>query len=66
MSKKDSGLNAKITDLKFMIDWFYSDDFSLEEVTDRYKRTLELAKTVEKDLEDLKNEITILSEKFSE
>ncbi len=58
-------LNQKIEQLDSAVEWFYSDEFKLEEATEKYKNTLELAKEIEKDLSDLKNEIEVLSEDFS-
>lgn len=66
MSDKDNPtINQKIDQLKHAVEWFYSDDFSLEQATDKYKSTLSLAKEIEADLNSLKNEIEVLSEDFS-
>lgn len=64
MSEKLS-LNQKIAELDTRVEWFYSDDFKLEEATERYKSAVKLAKDIEKDLAELKNEIEVLSEDFS-
>jgi exonuclease VII small subunit len=37
----------------------------LEEATSRYRDAVKLAKEIEKDLDELKNEITVLAEDFS-
>jgi exonuclease VII small subunit len=58
-------LNQKIEQLDSAVEWFYSDEFKLEEATENYKKTLDLAKEIEKDLDNLKNEIEVLSEDFS-
>lgn len=58
-------LNQKIEELNTEIEWFYSDDFKLEEATGKYKESVELAKEIDKDLDELKNEIEVLSEDFS-
>lgn len=58
-------LNQKIANLDQQVDWFYSDDFTLEQAVDNYKNALNLAKDIEKDLKNLKNEIEVLSEDFS-
>ena len=47
------------------MEWFYSDDFKLEEAAAKYKDAVELAKEIEKDLSELKNEIEVLAEDFS-
>ena len=63
--KESKTLNEKITDLDTKVEWFYGDDFKLEEATDKYKETLTLAKEIETDLNNLKNEIEVLSEDFT-
>ena len=63
--KEEKTLNQKITDLDNKVEWFYGDDFKLEEATEKYKDTLTLAKEIETDLNNLKNEIEVLSEDFS-
>ena len=64
MSEKMT-INQKIEQLDNEVEWFYSDEFKLEEATERYKAAIKLAKEIEKDLGELKNEIEILSEDFS-
>lgn len=63
--KEEKTLNQKITDLDNKVEWFYSDDFKLEEATGKYKETLTLAKEIEEDLNNLKNEIEVLAEDFT-
>jgi exodeoxyribonuclease VII small subunit len=61
----EMSLNQKIAKLDEEVEWFYSDDFRIEEAVEKYKGAVELAKEIEKDLESLKNEIEVLSEDFS-
>lgn len=61
----EKNLNGKIKELDEQIEWFYSDDFKLEEATGKYKKAAELAREIEADLKDLKNEIEVLAEDFS-
>ena len=58
-------LNEKIAELDSQVEWFYSDDFQLEKAIDKYKSALALAKEIEGDLTELKNEIEVLTEDFS-
>lgn len=58
-------LNQKITKLDGEVEWFYSDEFKLENAAEKYKSAVVLAKDIEKDLKELKNEIEVLSEDFS-
>ena len=65
MAEEKLNLNQKIEKLDGEVEWFYSDDFKLEEATAKYKEAVALAKEIEKDLEGLKNEIEVLAEDFS-
>ena len=58
-------LNQKIQTLNDQIQWFYSDDFSLDSAEQNYESALKLAKEIETDLADLKNRITVLSRDFT-
>ncbi len=64
MSEKKN-VSDKIEDLKKGVDWFYSEDFKLEEASTKYKDLTKLAKEIEKDLAEMKNEIKIIEEDFS-
>lgn len=64
MTEKIS-LNQKIAELDKQVEWFYSDEFKLEQAVENYKTAVKLAKEIEKDLVELKNEIEILNEDFS-
>ena len=55
----------KINELEQATDWFYSDDFKLDEAADRYKQATVLAKEIEKDLKELKNKIEVISKDFT-
>ena len=57
-------LNQKIEKLDAEVEWFYSDDFKLEDAVKRYKEAVKLAKEIEEDLSKLKNEIEVLSKDF--
>ena len=58
-------ISEKIDDLKNGVEWFYSDEFKLEEASEKYKDMTTLAKEIEKDLENLKNDIKVIEEDFS-
>lgn len=63
--KEEKTLNSKIKELDQHIDWFYSDEFNLDETEARYKDTMALAKELGSDLNELKNKIEILTEDFT-
>ena len=64
MSEKKT-ISQKIEELDKSTEWFYSDDFNLDEAVEKYKEAIEVAKELQKDLDDLQNEIEILTEDFS-
>ncbi len=63
--EKDLTLNQKIENLDEQVEWFYSDNFKLDEAVEKYKEAIKLAKNIEKDLNELKNEINVIAEDFS-
>lgn len=65
MAETKQNLNDKITELDNQVEWFYSDEFQLDKAVEKYKSALSLAKEIEKDLSELKNEIEVLTEDFS-
>ena len=65
MSDNKQTINYKIEKLDENIEWFYSDDFSLDAAVEKFRQTVELAKEVDKDLAKMKNEIEILAEDFT-
>ena len=58
-------INEKINKLNNQVQWFYSDDFNLDQAENRYKESIDLAKEIETDLEELKNKIEIIDKEFS-
>ncbi len=62
---KSKSISEKITKLKTGVDWFYGDEFKLEEASERYRKLTALAKEIEQDLNEMKNEIKVIAEDFS-
>ena len=62
---ENKSLNQKIAELDEKTEWFYSEDFKLEEAPEKYKEAIALAEDARKDLEELKNEIEVLAQDFS-
>jgi len=60
-----NSINAKINELSEQTQWFYSDDFSLDQAAEKYRKAISLTKEIEEDLDKLKNEIEILSKDFT-
>jgi exodeoxyribonuclease VII small subunit len=64
MSKNDKTIQEKMNQLSELVAWFESDEFELEAAIEKYKTAETLAGDIEKDLSELKNEITVLKTKF--
>ncbi len=64
MSKNDKTIQEKMNQLSELVAWFESDEFELETAIEKYKTAEALAGEIEKDLSELKNEITVLKTKF--
>lgn len=64
MSESKKTLNQKIEQLNTEVEWFYSDEFKLDEAISKYEEAVKLAEEIEKDLNELKNKIEVLKEKF--
>jgi exonuclease VII small subunit len=64
MSSTNKSISDKTAELTKMVEWFDSDDFTLEAALDKFKQAEKLATDIEKDLLSLKNEIQIVKQKF--
>lgn len=62
---KDLTINQKLEQLDQQIEWFYGDEFSLEEATQRYQEAALSAKEIEANLNEIKNQIEIIDRDFS-
>lgn len=54
------------TELEAIIAWFESDEVDIDKAADQYARGLELAKEIETRLQETKNTIIKLKQKFDE
>ena len=64
MLKSDKTIQEKMNELNDMVQWFQGDDFVLEEAVGKFKAADALASSIDEDLTALKNEITVLSQRF--
>ncbi len=64
MSQVNKSIQEKTEQLTKLVEWFDSDDFSIEEALDKYKIAEKLANEIESDLLLLKNEIQIIKKNF--
>lgn len=55
-------ITEKLSQLDAEVEWFYSDDFSLDQALDKYQAAVKLAKEVGKDLTEMKNKVEVLED----
>lgn len=66
MSKADKPtINNKINQLHEMTEWFYGEEFQLDQATDKYQHAVNLTKEIEKDLQELKNKVEVIDKDFT-
>lgn len=65
MSKEKNSLSTKMAQLDELLAWFDGDDFEIEAAMDKFAEAKQLADEIEKELDDMKNTITVLDEQFS-
>ena len=65
MSQNDNKtITQKMNELTELVAWFESDEFEIEKALDKYRDAEKLAAEIEHDLSALKNEVTVLKQKF--
>lgn len=64
MSKNDNRrtIAEKMAELDKSVEWFYGEDFVIDQALDKYKNASSLAEEISKDLESLKNEVEVLED----
>lgn len=62
MSKTENNISQKIQQLDEAVEWFYGDEFSLDQALEKYQSAAKLAETIEKDLTELKNKVEVVED----
>ena len=68
MSANDNNpetITEKQQRLQALLAWFDGDDFHIEQVSDKFEEAKKLSDEIERLLEEQKNTITVLKEKFA-
>lgn len=55
-------IDQKIADFDEGVEWFYSDDFSLDQALVKYQAVYDLAEEIKQDLLELKNKVEIVDD----
>lgn len=63
-TKKTETLQEKINRLGDMVAFFDTDDFDIEQALEKYKEAEKLSQEIHKQMNEVKNEITVLKERF--
>ncbi|MGK2896125.1 MAG: exodeoxyribonuclease VII small subunit [Candidatus Saccharimonadales bacterium] len=67
MSKPSSQpIEDKLANLREAVRWFESDEFTVDEALKRFEAAKTLAEDIEHELEEVKNTVTVLKEKFTQ
>lgn len=59
-------INDKIIRLNSLVSWFESDDFTVEKAIEKYRQAEALAKDIERELNEFKNEVKVLKQNFAD
>jgi len=63
MSKSEKPtINQKLSSLDQAVEWFYSDEFSLDGALAKYQAAAKQAQDIEKDLQELKNQVEVIED----
>ena len=55
-------ISSKIYKLDQTVEWFYGEDFTLDQALEKYQSATNLAKEIEQDLSTLKNQVEVLAD----
>lgn len=61
-NSKQTSIEQQLSDLDRAVEWFYGDDFSLDEALEKYQSASKLAKDIEANLNHLKNEVKVIAD----
>ncbi len=61
-SETTTSITEKLARLDQSVEWFYGDDFTLDQALEKYQNTAALAKEIETDLAEIKNKVEVLED----
>lgn len=64
MSQQKSRISEQMAKLDELLAWFNSEEFEIDTALEVFEEAKKLADAIERDLESVKNDIAIISEKF--
>ncbi|AGL62481.1 hypothetical protein L336_0779 [Candidatus Saccharimonas aalborgensis] len=66
MSKEHKTINEQMAQLQELVGWFEGDDFEIEQALDKYAEAEKLARDIQVQLTEYKNQITVLKKRFDQ
>lgn len=57
-----SSINQKIEQLDRIVEWFYGDEFNLDEALEYYQKARDLSVEINRNLAELKNQVQVLAD----
>lgn len=66
MSKEHKTINEQMAQLQELVGWFEGDDFEIEQALDKYAEVEKLARDIQVQLTEYKNQITVLKKRFDQ
>lgn len=61
-NQNNKTVNDKIEQLNREVEWFYGDDFQLDQAVERYQSANDLASDIEHELSELKNQVEVIED----
>lgn len=61
-TNQPSTIEEKVRQLDEQVEWFYGDDFSLDQALKNYEQATKLANEIEHDLTELKNQVEVIAD----
>lgn len=60
--KDQKTIEERVRELDEQVEWFYGDDFQLDQAIQNYQKTAKLAEEIEQDLLKLQNEVKVIGD----
>jgi exodeoxyribonuclease VII small subunit len=64
-TKKPGTVAEKVEELEALLQWFESEEITVEEAMKKYEQALALSRDLEEQLKDAKNQVEVIKKKFS-
>lgn len=65
MVEKKKTIAENMAELDLLLEWFESDEVTIEDAVKKYEQALALAATLEEELKNAQNQIEVIKKKFS-